>query len=404
VIHRCLEKNPEQRFQSASDLPFALEALSDSGSAPAAAIPQGSRSRWLWVAATGSAAILVAALIVWWRIPPAVPVVESVAQLTDDGEPKRWMTSEGSRIYFNEGPTGNQKLAQVSIAGGPTAPVETKFANCSLVGIEEDGSALLIAVGSPAEEPYVFDPLWLVPLPAGEPRRLGDLDVNNADIFPNGRIVFAKFFRGTDAKGTDRRADWFIADKGGLNPHKLVSLRGDVGFVSAAPDGQRILLSEEQGSDRSLLEIEADGTGLREIRKLDDDERNFRWTSDQKYIVYQSGNASRSNIWLLPMQTGLFRRPGKPIRLTNGPLHYSFPYPSRDEADFCPRHEAARRTCALRHEVASVPAVPLGHFGDRSNILPGWKMGLLCFLPGPYSVAQPQRRNGTYAAYLPSDG
>src|SRR5260221_4776900 len=30
VIHRCLEKNPEQRFQSAPDLAFALEALSDS--------------------------------------------------------------------------------------------------------------------------------------------------------------------------------------------------------------------------------------------------------------------------------------------------------------------------------------------------------------------------------------
>ncbi len=31
VVHRCLEKNPERRFQSASDLAFALEALSDSG-------------------------------------------------------------------------------------------------------------------------------------------------------------------------------------------------------------------------------------------------------------------------------------------------------------------------------------------------------------------------------------
>jgi serine/threonine protein kinase len=30
VSHRCLEKNPEQRFQSASDLAFALDALSDS--------------------------------------------------------------------------------------------------------------------------------------------------------------------------------------------------------------------------------------------------------------------------------------------------------------------------------------------------------------------------------------
>src|ERR1700723_2746168 len=38
VIHRCLEKNSEQRFQSASDLAFALEALSDSGVSSVVAI------------------------------------------------------------------------------------------------------------------------------------------------------------------------------------------------------------------------------------------------------------------------------------------------------------------------------------------------------------------------------
>ena len=31
VVRRCLEKSPEQRFQSASDLAFALDAISDSG-------------------------------------------------------------------------------------------------------------------------------------------------------------------------------------------------------------------------------------------------------------------------------------------------------------------------------------------------------------------------------------
>ena len=34
VVHRCLEKNPEQRFQSASDMAFALEALSDTDMTP----------------------------------------------------------------------------------------------------------------------------------------------------------------------------------------------------------------------------------------------------------------------------------------------------------------------------------------------------------------------------------
>jgi serine/threonine protein kinase len=39
IVHRCLEKNPEQRFHSASDLAFALEASSDSGKVAEPAYP-----------------------------------------------------------------------------------------------------------------------------------------------------------------------------------------------------------------------------------------------------------------------------------------------------------------------------------------------------------------------------
>jgi eukaryotic-like serine/threonine-protein kinase len=49
VVHRCLEKNPEQRFQSASDLAFGLDALSDSSassSANATNVATGAGQRW----------------------------------------------------------------------------------------------------------------------------------------------------------------------------------------------------------------------------------------------------------------------------------------------------------------------------------------------------------------------
>jgi serine/threonine protein kinase len=42
LVHRCLEKNPEQRFQSASDLAFALDALSDSAGLAHSATASGS--------------------------------------------------------------------------------------------------------------------------------------------------------------------------------------------------------------------------------------------------------------------------------------------------------------------------------------------------------------------------
>jgi serine/threonine protein kinase len=51
LVNRCLEKNPEQRFHAASDLAFALEALSDSGSGPPVTGPPShrpTRTKVMW--------------------------------------------------------------------------------------------------------------------------------------------------------------------------------------------------------------------------------------------------------------------------------------------------------------------------------------------------------------------
>jgi eukaryotic-like serine/threonine-protein kinase len=72
IVDRCLEKNPEQRFQSASDLAFALETLSDSGSSPLSPIAEAKSrthrtSHWAWIVAItaiGTACIAAALALV----------------------------------------------------------------------------------------------------------------------------------------------------------------------------------------------------------------------------------------------------------------------------------------------------------------------------------------------------
>jgi len=58
VVHRCLEKEPEQRFQSGSDLAFALEALSECGS-PSIAIIARPRARRIWPRAAAALIVVV---------------------------------------------------------------------------------------------------------------------------------------------------------------------------------------------------------------------------------------------------------------------------------------------------------------------------------------------------------
>ena len=59
IVRRCLEKRPEQRFQSAADLAFALRSI-DLAAVPSQQVPPGARERrrtgWLRPAATAAAA------------------------------------------------------------------------------------------------------------------------------------------------------------------------------------------------------------------------------------------------------------------------------------------------------------------------------------------------------------
>ena len=344
IVHRCLEKNPEQRFHSASDLAFALEALSDSGSSSVSVVNQGSRPRWLWVAATAAIVALAAALIAWWRMPPAVPVVESVTQLTDDGEPKQGaLVSDGARIYFNEGQYKSWRIAQVSVSGGPTAPVDTKLVSPQLTAVAPDGSALLVLLGG---MDAATGPLWSIPLPAGEPRRLGNIDAQWASYFPDGRIVFST----TSAL--------YVADKDGSNPRELFATPGaSTPTPVVSPDGKRILFNRFTGdvaNQYSLAQISAEGT---DFRTLLQDACCTAWVSDGKYLVYRVPSAGGQDLWALPMQTGILHRTREPVRLTNGPLIYSGATVSRDGKQIF-AIGTKRRGELVRYDMASHQLVP----------------------------------------------
>jgi eukaryotic-like serine/threonine-protein kinase len=105
VVHRCLEKNPEQRFQSASDMAFALEALSDTGMTPStgshAHLGETASRRGIAIAGAILAVLLGAGALAYsWIRPAAAPKVSNYVQLTHDGQPKYLVGTEGSRLFL----------------------------------------------------------------------------------------------------------------------------------------------------------------------------------------------------------------------------------------------------------------------------------------------------------------
>jgi len=317
IVQRCLEKSPEQRFHSASDLAFALEALSDSGTAPTGSFTTvTSNWRWRWIVAPASAVVALVAVAVWLELPPATPVVESVSQLTNDSQTKAGsIETDGSRIYFNEGPSGSFQITQVSVNGGQTGTIPTSLVNAQIVGLTADGSSLLVTVSAPVPTQVT---LWSIPLPAGDARRLGDSHIGNASLFPDGRLMYTL---GNDV---------LTAEKDGSNPRKLNGLSTDGMAPRVSPDGKKIVFSTTaaKGQGWVINEALSDGSSIHPILTagpgLPGSVCCLRWTSNGKYILFGGQNAGRTDIWAISDDKPLLRGVPSALRLTNGPVSYDY--------------------------------------------------------------------------------
>ena len=67
IVRHCLEKQPDDRFQSARDLTYALESASNLAASGSMRTVTARPSRWQWAAATVAIAALTGA-VVWWSM------------------------------------------------------------------------------------------------------------------------------------------------------------------------------------------------------------------------------------------------------------------------------------------------------------------------------------------------
>lgn len=331
VVRRCLEKNPEQRFHSASDLAFALEALLDpsrstaSGIFPATKAKPRRRVNPVYAAAAVVIIVLLAASAYWLLQPAPAPHIGSYVQLTHDGQPKSLIGTDGTRLYLSlgeerEGSFRSRGVGQMSVAGGePVKLANLPGLDISPVDLSPNGSDILFVNGQGAPPKGA---LWDFPVLAGSPRKIGNFVAERGAWSRDASMIAFTNLR-----------DLFVAKADGSDPHRLAEVSGDILNVTWSPDDRflRFDSSESAGTVGQQMEweIAADGTGLHRLLAGWHNPPNEccgRWTADGRFFVFQS----EGQIWALAKSGGWFGSNPRPVQLTSSPATLSSPLPSKD--------------------------------------------------------------------------
>ena len=314
IISKCLQRNRELRYQQASEVRGDLERV------------RGVRRSRLVPAVAGVICLLI--LLYLLLSPFLPPRASGYTQISNDGEGKGGylgaMVTDGSRLYLQEGAGTTAAVAQVPTAGGGTTTLPISLEMPEVLDISPKRSEILIAQFTSGLGRW---PLWIVPVPAGTPRRVGNVSTTGAAWSPDGQEIAYVIGR-----------DLYRVARDGKEPRKLATLPGTAFWLRWSPDGQHLRFTLGNVVDRAgplaIWEASADGTGLHPLLSgwnQPPAECCGNWAPDGKYFVFQATRQEKTEVWAMREQGGLLRafRRG-PVQITTGQLNSLAPVFSPD--------------------------------------------------------------------------
>ncbi|HLZ39979.1 MAG TPA: protein kinase [Candidatus Sulfotelmatobacter sp.] len=197
VIRHCLEKEPENRFQSAKDLVFALQTISGSSPVKVAPVPAKAAPKtslpWLLAAVMAAAAFALAAMLLL-QAPPAAPKYKRITFEAGTIYAARFAADGQSVIY---GAAWNGKPVQLfSTVGNSLLAQPLELSNANLLAVSPSNELAVVLNGNHNGQLETVDGvLARAPLAGGSPREVL-ADVRWADWNAHGQLAVVHYVDG----------------------------------------------------------------------------------------------------------------------------------------------------------------------------------------------------------------
>ena len=280
IVRRCLEKQPEQRFQSAKDLAFALEAVSGTTSrtgAHAAIVDQPKKRPRVLLAAASALGLVLGGALVWLLRPaPAAPPTFS-----------RVSYHRGEVVQARFAPDGKTVVYSAKLNGGPLdtyiiredypEPVAVGLHGAALLAVSRQGQMAAITHPKYFAHRQWYGTLATALMGGGAPRELLD-NVGDADFSPDGNELAVLHF-----------------DQGKLRveyPIGKVLLEGKnwLSDLRVSPDGEHLALFRHPPNvdDRGDVILLDRSGNLRELSKGWESLEGLAWAPSGKEIYFSA--------------------------------------------------------------------------------------------------------------------
>src|SRR5437870_5019999 len=299
IVRRCLEKQPNQRFQDASDVAFALEALSGTATHLVDAAVQA-RSRWrqrLVPALALVAAVAIGALAGrrLFRSEPPQPKFTAVTFRRGTVFNARF-SPDGNSIYYAAAWDGNPVDVYVAGRDDPGAR-SLGVSGDPLLAVSRKGDLAILTHAQYLYQSSYVGTLALLPPSGGSPRELLE-NVREADFGPDGETL---------AVLRAEKGKYVLEYPAG---HILYETPGWISYMRISPDGNRVAFLDHNliGDDRGEVAA-VDRNGKRTVLSHDwGSEDGLAWSPDAKEVWFTAADAGAGRALLAVTLNGKERR------------------------------------------------------------------------------------------------